>query len=283
MNTSRTVVSCIKVMSTVLVGCANTTAPPADAGVAPSHAAGSSAPAAANGVAAPSLPGLPSVLLPPSGQPGIPTCLPGSAAQAEGCPCRANELAACWTGAAADRNRGACHDGMQKCNGNADAEFGVWGPCEGQELRCGDPGTSECGCVPGATIQCDEDCSVSIFCSLSATKTCQPDGTWGACHEEPGRTSTTVLLGDGGIEGLLDGGLLSPDGGLTGLVSIPASVLPLLGDAGQLLGDAGAAVNTLIANGPCRTTFHGCESLLGQKEIFVGDCSKSFTCQHAPQ
>jgi hypothetical protein len=124
---------------------------------------------------------------------------------------------------------------------------------------------------------------VAIFCSLTATKTCQPDGTWGACHEEPGRTNTSVLLGDAGVAGLFtDAGTLAfLDGGIPGLAAVPASLGPLLGDAGLALGDAG--LSALLTNGPCRTVYHGCEPLLGQRETFAGDCSKAFTCQRPPQ
>lgn len=192
-------------------------------------------------------------------------------------------MAACWTGAPVDRQRGACHDGMQKCVSGSDAEFGTWGPCEGQELSCGDPGTPDCGCVPGAEVSCDEDCSVSIFCSLSATKTCQPDGTWGPCHEAPGVTNpVAAALGDAGLTALFaDGGLPqlpAADGGVG--VALP-SLGPLLGDAGVgvLLGDAGV---TLIGSGLCRSIFFGCASI-GQREQWGGDCSKAFTCQRPPQ
>jgi hypothetical protein len=61
----------------------------------------------------------------------------------------------------------------------------------GEEQTCGTdagvpPPTEECGCIPGAVIQCSEDCSVGIICSLTATKTCMPDGSWSTCHEEAG-------------------------------------------------------------------------------------------------
>lgn len=62
----------------------------------------------------------------------------------------------------------------------------------GEQQTCGTdagvppPPGEECGCIPGAVIQCSEDCSVGIICSLTATKTCLPDGTWSTCHEEAG-------------------------------------------------------------------------------------------------
>jgi hypothetical protein len=107
----------------------------------------------------------------------------------EGCACTAGETSACWTGFPADRNMGKCHDGLQVCEGTA--EFASWGECKGEELTCGvDAGVpeieEECQCIPGAVIQCSEDCSVGIICSLSATKTCLPDGSWSTCREELG-------------------------------------------------------------------------------------------------
>jgi hypothetical protein len=114
----------------------------------------------------------------------------------EGCPCRSGETAACWTGSAADRNVRDCHDGLQLCVAND--EFSTWGPCMGEQLDCGEPdaGTPDepppqdpppsthCACIPGAVIQCSEDCSALIICSLTATKTCLPDRTWSPCRED---------------------------------------------------------------------------------------------------
>jgi hypothetical protein len=115
--------------------------------------------------------------------------------QDEGCPCQTGATAACWTGPLADRNVGACHDGLQICNATDDGEFAAWGPCMGEQLSCGTddagvppppPEEEDCSCIPGAVIQCSEDCSVGIICSLTATKTCLPDRTWSVCREEAG-------------------------------------------------------------------------------------------------
>jgi hypothetical protein len=107
----------------------------------------------------------------------------------EGCACTAGQTSACWTGFPADRNQGKCHDGLQVCEGTT--EFASWGPCMGEVTECGaDAGVpetnEECGCIPGAVIQCSEDCSVGIICSLTATKTCLPDGSWSTCKEDLG-------------------------------------------------------------------------------------------------
>jgi hypothetical protein len=130
-----------------------------------------------------------------------------------GCPCSPpGQTAACWTGPPDKRNVGMCHDGTQQCASHG--EFSTWGPCQGEELNCGGTGgtgsedaggvgtggggnedsggpptgggggeDAGCACVPGATIWCDEDCNLNVYCSLSAQKTCLPDGTWGPCME----------------------------------------------------------------------------------------------------
>lgn len=117
-------------------------------------------------------------------------CAVSTTYKREGCPCHASDTAACWTGPVADRNVGMCHDGLQICNGAADSEFAAWGPCMGEQKECGTdagvppPPDDECTCIPGSIIQCSEDCSVGIICSLTASKTCLPDGTWSVCRED---------------------------------------------------------------------------------------------------
>jgi hypothetical protein len=109
----------------------------------------------------------------------------------------------CWTGPLGRRHTGRCHDGVQRC-GSEGEEFAT-GSCEGQEHDCGEapdagqPG--ECGCILASVISCDDDCSVNIFCSQTAEKTCLPDATWGVCRET-GRLPTLFQptpLPDGGI------------------------------------------------------------------------------------
>ncbi len=173
-------------------------------------------------------------------------CAANLTSKLEGCACQAGETAACWTGPAADRNMGKCHDGLQICSVNG--EFATWGACTGEELDCGEPdagvpppdaGTppppsTECECIPGAVVQCSEDCSVGIICSLTATKTCLPDKTWSTCSE--GAAATLDVPGfqcRNMLHGCLD--VLAEDG-----------------------------------------------SPQGQGEVYVGDCSSQFTCGHAP-
>jgi hypothetical protein len=46
------------------------------------------------------------------------------------------------------------------------------------------PCSVECtGCVPGAVIGCYDDCNLKAYCDTTATQTCLPNGTWGACTE----------------------------------------------------------------------------------------------------
>jgi len=129
--------------------------------------------------------------------------------------------AACWTGPIADRNRGACHDGVQECLlGGGEVAQAKWTECTGQVLDCGSapppvpdagpppapdaappppppPGVQVCenpsqgsccdtctGCVPGAVVFCYDSCiGPPEYCREDVQQTCQPDGTWGACTE----------------------------------------------------------------------------------------------------
>jgi hypothetical protein len=198
--------------------------------------------AAPNGTAAGGTPG--------GSAPSADGCAANLPFKKEGCPCQAGETAACWTGPAADRNVGKCHDGLQICSASGSAEFQLasWGPCMGAQLSCGtdagvpppppDAGVptppEDCSCIPGAIIQCSEDCSVGIICSLTATKTCLPDRTWSVCREDMG-----VTLDLPGVQ--------------------------------------------------CRNMLHGCLGKVSsdgpaqsQGELYVGDCSKQFACGHAP-
>ena len=182
--------------------------------------------------------------LPGTSAPSADGCAANSPFKKEGCPCRAGETAACWTGPAADRNVGKCHDGLQICT--AKGEFASWGVCMGEELSCGvpdagvpmtDAGTppppGECPCIPGAVIQCSEDCTTGIICSLTATKTCLPDRTWSVCRED---------------------------------LSVPVD-LPGVQCRNMLHGCL-----SVLSDGTTQ----------GQGEIYVGDCSSQFTCGHAP-
>lgn len=221
--------------------------PKAPASLVANSAPGSSQGAAGTGVTA-GMAGSPAVVGNAGTQGSAPSadgCAANLPFKKEGCSCRAGETAACWTGPAADRNIGKCHDGLQICS--ASGEFASWGPCMGEELSCdtdaGVPPTDSgvppppdegCSCIPGAVIQCSEDCSVGIICSLTATKTCLPDRTWSTCREDTGAT--------------LD--------------------LPGVQCRNMLHG----CLDVLSADGPAQ----------GQGEIYVGDCSTQFTCGHAP-
>lgn len=128
-----------------------------------------------------------------------PVCQQDLMFKVPGCSCTSGTPdQACWTGPPNQRHTGHCKDGVQKCIDQK--EFSQWGPCEGETLLCEyppehlpdagpadagtpDAGTPPCSCVPGVTIACDEDCTTLVICSLTGYKTCQPDGTWGPCHE----------------------------------------------------------------------------------------------------
>ena len=117
---------------------------------------------------------------------GLPVKVPG-------CSCAPGTAdRACWTGPPNMRNVGHCHDGVQHCVG--EKEFAAWDQCTGEDHTCEweehiDAGEPDSGpppgysCIPGKSIGCDEDCETLVICSLTGYKTCQPDGTWGPCHE----------------------------------------------------------------------------------------------------
>jgi hypothetical protein len=121
-------------------------------------------------------------------------------------------------------------------------------------------------------IECDEDCSVSIFCSFTAEKTCQPDGTWAPCRETS-PNAATALLADGGLNAIL--AQIGPDGGLA------ASLRSITGDAGL---DSGlrVAAPAFSIDGKCRSMYHGCDTSIFPGEQFAGDCSAAFACGHPP-
>jgi hypothetical protein len=195
-------------------------------------------------------------------------CSANSVDHASGCSCaQADRTASCWTGSPEQRHLGKCHDGTQVCAGHG--EFLTWGPCSGEEHDCGEVDAGKpapdggCGCVPGAVIECDEDCAVGLFCSITASKTCQPDGTWGPCREtgSPGVISIGGLLGDSGLGGLAAAAFCPGDSGL-----VPISSPGLPGDTA------------------CRNVYHGCcpSSESAYEGMYTGDCSSKFTCGHPP-
>jgi hypothetical protein len=84
-----------------------------------------------------------------------------------GCPCSAGATVACWTGPSEDRNVGACHDGTQSCvsSGVGENVSWSWGPCQGEELECGQqdsgappvPASADAGVdsAPAAVVSAD--------------------------------------------------------------------------------------------------------------------------------
>ena len=103
----------------------------------------------------------------------------------EDCTCARGSTQTCYSGPPATRNRGVCHDGMQRCSVTTDNEFSGWGPCTGEQLpgeeECGDGVDNNCNgqiddgctgtCVPtelGRESQCgdgiDNDCDNHFDC-----------------------------------------------------------------------------------------------------------------------
>jgi hypothetical protein len=182
---------------------------PRDAAVASSDAGASSAPASADHTRTATDAGAAVIIEVPADASVCGAHLPF---KPPGCACGGGEKAACWTGPADRRMVGKCRDGMQTCQ--ATLEFGVWGPCEGEVLDCGEPPPppppkQECGCKPGAIVGCDEDCTAFVFCAPFSTKVCQPDGKWGPCRESllPTLEDTNGCLNvfNGCLPGSLDG------------------------------------------------------------------------------
>jgi hypothetical protein len=112
-----------------------------------------------------------------------------------GCSCTVGATSPCWTGPADQRSQRSCKDGTQTCV--AEGEFGRWSDCEGEVKDCPppDPPPPVCGCIPGAVVSCDEDCSQGIFCMPFSTKECLPDGTFGPCRESLVPTGNVLLVG----------------------------------------------------------------------------------------
>ncbi len=93
----------------------------------------------------------------------------------EACPCTVDSRS-CFVGAASSAGKGACHSGLQRCDG------GLWGPCEGQQLpeveRCNgldddcdgvvDEGFGRVSCGTGACA------ATTARCIGGVERTCVP-------------------------------------------------------------------------------------------------------------
>ncbi len=88
----------------------------------------------------------------------------------EGCPCQAGAVQACFANPPGYRNKGACMDGAQTCQGTG--EFTQWGPCTGgitPHAEACDSLDNDCnGCVDDNPLCCEVD----LHCPSS-----MPDGT----------------------------------------------------------------------------------------------------------
>ncbi len=121
----------------------------------------------------------------------------------EGCACDPGPTQACWPGPPGLRDKGACHDGIQRCEPYG--EFYAWGPCESPFLpapelggNCVDedcdglsPGCAGCSselpevCDNGADDDCDAlvDCADDTCASApTCGSTCAPSEA-GACGD----------------------------------------------------------------------------------------------------
>ncbi len=112
----------------------------------------------------------------------------------EGCACAPGMTQSCYPGAASTRARGACRDGVQRCEG--EGEFGQWGACEGavtpSEDTCGDRMDQDCNgtvddgamcCRAGATSTCYDGPMGTLGRGIcrAGMRSCAADGTPGAC------------------------------------------------------------------------------------------------------
>ncbi len=118
----------------------------------------------------------------------------GDGAVDEGCACTPGMTQRCYPGAAATRMRGACADGMQRCEGTG--EFGSWGMCAGAVVPaddvCGDRVDNDCnGTVDDGPTCCRAGDATACYTGPEGTRgrgvcrdgrsTCNADGTPGAC------------------------------------------------------------------------------------------------------
>lgn len=105
------------------------------------------------------------------------------------CPCTTGETRVCYTGSAATRGVGACHDGVQTCVEQQELRFG-FGPCTGEVL----PSASNGGCV--GEIPCVDVPEITLMPQSSeAAALAWGAGRWGALihgYDPKGAHFTTV-------------------------------------------------------------------------------------------
>ncbi len=105
----------------------------------------------------------------------------------EGCWCGPGQSQACWPGARADRGRGACRDGAQRC---AAFEFGQFGDCGGATLPddeacngidddCDGATDESCPCAEGEEVVCGRGSEFEVDCNVGRQRCV--GGEWTAC------------------------------------------------------------------------------------------------------
>lgn len=151
-----------------------------------------------------------------------------------GCACpQIGAIRACYSGAAATRSVGVCHDGSQTCVGLDGNEFGTqWSPCTNQVVPAACSWDVDARCV-GKVGCADSQCSAELNCPQDAgmpdSSVPAPDAA--ACNlvegfSSSGRKSGTLpdgsvwcegqfltdLFGDGGLFGPFIGGAAAGSG-----------------------------------------------------------------------
>ncbi len=111
----------------------------------------------------------------------------------EGCSCRVGQVRPCYSGPAATRGVGLCHDGTQRCRSVGTSGATEWAACEGEQL----PGPPACD---GMDHQCNGMPYAGCSCTPGMTRTCYsgPAGTMGVGLCRAGMQSCLVTSGVAG-------------------------------------------------------------------------------------